>query len=73
MFGWTVDDGEAATDEVILDIDNDQGGLGLDYSLDPVLVTVIELLDAHAAVSAGVEDVEHVRYPLRINSAEIKA
>ena len=45
-----------------------QRGLGPDDLLDPLLVAVVELLDAHAAVTARVEDVEHVSDPLRVNS-----
>ena len=85
LLGRTVDDGETATDEVILNIDNhqswpepsqwwysnsDQWWPGLDNLADPLLVALTELLETHAAITTRVEDVEHVRDPLRVNSDE---
>ena len=60
LSGGTVLDGETAGDEVILDIHDDEGGLGLDDLGDPAVPAVYELLHAHAAVPRHVEDHEQV-------------
>ena len=60
LSGGTVLDGETAGDEVILDIHDDEGGLGLDDLGDPAVPAVDELLHAHAAVPRHVEDHEQI-------------
>ena len=53
-------DGEAAGDEVVLDVHHHDGGLGLDDLGDPAVPAVNKLLHAHGAVPGRVEDHEQV-------------
>ena len=66
-----VDDGQAAGDEVVLDIDDDEGSPGTDDLLDPTIPAEDELLLAHAAVSRHVEDHEEIADHLSVHP-EIK-
>ena len=60
LAGGAVLDGETAGDEIILNIHDDEGGLGLDDLGDPAVPAVDELLHTHTAVAGGVEDHEEV-------------
>ena len=53
-------DGQAAGDEVVLDVDHHDGGLGLDDLGDPAVPAVDKLLHAHGAIPGRVEDHEQV-------------
>ena len=53
-------DGEAAGDEIVLDVHHHDGGLGLDDLGYPAVPAVDELLHAHGPVPGGVEDHEEV-------------
>ena len=50
LTGWAVGDGQAARDEVVLDVDDDDGGHGTHNLLNPVVPAVRELVLGHAAV-----------------------
>ena len=53
-------DGEAAGDEVVLDVHYHDCGLGLDDLGDPAVPAVDELLHAHGPVPGRIEDHEEV-------------
>ena len=57
--GRTVADSEAARDEVVLDVDHDEGTSRPQDLLDPIVPTDLEFLLVQQSVGFGVEDIEY--------------
>ena len=55
----TVADGETARDEVVLDVDHDEGTSRPQDLLDPIVPTDLEFLLVQQSVGFGVEDIEY--------------
>ena len=60
LTGGTVDDGQAAADEIILNIHHHQGTAGPGHFLDPLGPAEHELLLAHLPAPADIEDLEQL-------------
>ena len=57
--GRTVADSKAAGDEVVLDVDHDEGTSRPQDLLDPIVPTDVEFLLVQQSVGFGVEDIEY--------------
>ena len=58
LAGWTVDDGQAAADEIILNVHHHQGTAGPGHFLDPLGPAEHELLLTHLPAAAYIEDLD---------------
>ena len=61
---------QTAADEIVLNVNYHKSRCWLYYFLDPLFIHLVKLLNAHTAVSACVEYVEHISYSLRIETEE---
>ena len=69
--GGAVDDGQAAADEIILNIHHHQGTAGSGHFLDPLGPAEHELLLAHRPAPADIEDSDQFLQLRRLQSGVV--
>ena len=71
LLGGAVDDGQAAADEIILNVHHHQGTAGPGHFLDPLGPAEHELLLAHRPAPADIEDSDQFLQLRRLQSGVV--